>query len=107
MSQSELESITQVDCAQPHSILGMHPSQQKDRSVQIVRAYLGDACSCEVVDVSRPDGPRYALKQISEDGFFEGVLKGRSDRFAYRLRIKRSNGEPTAMSEGFCRHKSA
>lgn len=102
MSQSELESITQVDCAQPHSILGMHPSQQKDRSVQTVRAYLGDACSCEVVDVSRPDGPRYALKQISEDGFFEGVLKGRSDRFAYRLRIKRSNGEIRQFYDPYC-----
>lgn len=59
----------------------------------IVRAYLDDARTCEVVDVNDPVGKRYALERIREDGFFEGIIDGRSQVFNYRLRIERYNGE--------------
>ena len=89
-TKAELDSITRVTCAQPHDILGMHP--QKGKGL-LVRAYLDDALTCEVVDVEVPDGPRYALTKVGDDGFFEGLIEGREEVFRYRLRIERYNGE--------------
>ncbi|MGC6454994.1 MAG: 1,4-alpha-glucan branching protein GlgB [Coraliomargaritaceae bacterium] len=93
LSQSELESITRVACSQPHSILGMHPCKSAGKRALVARAYLDDARNCEVVDISAPDGPRYRLKRLTEDGFFEGVIDACSKPFNYRLRIERYNGE--------------
>ncbi|MFU8848005.1 MAG: 1,4-alpha-glucan branching protein GlgB [Opitutales bacterium] len=93
-TKAELKSITQVTSAQPHAILGMHPYKKKDGAkCLLVRAYLDDAMNCEVVDVSDPEGPRYALKRVSKDGFFEGLIEGRDEVFRYRLRTERYNGE--------------
>lgn len=93
LSKTELESITKVACSQPHSILGMHPCKTSGKSALVVRAFVDDVESCEVVDISVPDGPRYPLKRISRDGFFEGLIESRSECFNYRLRIERYNGE--------------
>jgi 1,4-alpha-glucan branching enzyme len=93
-TQAELDSITKVKCAQPHAILGMHPHKTKDgKKCLLVRAYLDDALSCEVVDVADPERGRYPLKKISKDGFFEGLIEDRDAVFRYRLRIERFNGE--------------
>ncbi|MBT4757943.1 MAG: 1,4-alpha-glucan branching enzyme, partial [Opitutae bacterium] len=71
----------------------MHPYTAGSKSSIVVRAFLDDALTCEVVDVSVPEGPRYPLKRLTDDGFFEGVIPQRQHVFAYRLRIERYNGE--------------
>jgi len=72
----------------------LHPYKKKDGTkCLLARAYLDDALSCEVVDVSGPEGARYPLKKISEEGFFEGLIEGATEVFPYRLRIERFNGE--------------
>ncbi|MGB0263384.1 MAG: 1,4-alpha-glucan branching protein GlgB [Opitutales bacterium] len=93
VSKKELESVTKVSCTQPHSILGMHPREYEGQQCLVVRAYLDDAVSCEVVDLADPDRLRYPLERVSDDGFFEGRIDGRSEVFQYRLRIERYNGE--------------
>jgi 1,4-alpha-glucan branching enzyme len=93
VSKNLLDSVTQVTSSQPHSILGMHPHTVGSKPSIVVRAFLDDAVTCEVVDVSEPEGPRYSLKRLTDDGFFEGVISKRKDVFAYRLRIERYNGE--------------
>ncbi|HAQ57700.1 MAG TPA: 1,4-alpha-glucan branching enzyme, partial [Opitutae bacterium] len=71
----------------------MHLHDVRSKSSIVVRAFLDDALTCEVVDVSEPGGQRYPLKRLTDDGFFEGVIPKRKDVFAYRLRIERYNGE--------------
>jgi len=71
----------------PHNCLGMHPR----KGGLVVRAFLQDARTCEVVDIASDE--RFPLKRLSEEGFFEGVLKGRTEVFPYRLRVERYNGE--------------
>lgn len=93
ISKKEIKSIADVKCAQPHAVLGMHPYKKGQTSCLIVRAYLNDAKTCEVVDVTNSDGPRYELKRLTKEGLFEGVIEGRSDFFQYRLRTERYNGE--------------
>ncbi|MDP4878902.1 MAG: hypothetical protein NWR36_03360, partial [Opitutales bacterium] len=93
LSKTDFESVTKVKCGQPHGILGMHPHKKGKTSGLVVRAFVDDAVSCEVVDLSDPQGARYPLERLSDEGFFEGVIKNRKDVFAYRLRIERYNGE--------------
>ena len=93
VTQKEIDSITSVQCAEPHAVLGMHPAKKGKKKTLVVRAYLNDAQTCEVVCVENPDGPRYPLQRLTEDGLFEGEIGDRSEVFAYRLRTERFNGE--------------
>lgn len=70
----------------------MHPRKQGKKTVLVVRAYVDDAKTCEVVDVNDPD-QRFTLNRLTEDGFFEAEITTRSEVFDYRLRIERYNGE--------------
>ena len=91
--KDQLDAITRVTCAQPHAVLGMHPVRHKSKDMLVVRAYLDAAETCEVVDIDAADGPRYPLKRLTPDGFFEGLIEERGEVFRYRLRVKRANGE--------------
>jgi 1,4-alpha-glucan branching enzyme len=70
----------------------MHPCKVGKKDGLVVRAYLDDAQSCEVVDVTRPEGKHYPIERLTEDGFFEGFIPVKAV-FKYRLRIERYNGE--------------
>ncbi len=89
---AEIESLTEATSAQPHSILGMQPMLLDGERAWIIRTMIQDAVACEVVDVETENGPRYPMKRIHPAGIFEGVAV-RPDRFQYRLRIERKNGE--------------
>lgn len=93
ITKKETEAITSVRCANPHGILGMHPHKIGKKDCLIARAFLDDAKSCELVDVTNADAPRYEMKRLTEDGLFEGVIEDRSEVFKYRLRTERYNGE--------------
>lgn len=102
VSKKQLNLITSVKCAEPHAVLGMHPYKKGKTSGLVVRAFLDDAKSCEVVDVNDPQGTRYPLKRLSDDGFFEGIITGRKEVFQYRLRIERYNGEIRQFFDPYC-----
>ena len=55
ITKKEIEAITSVQCAEPHGILGMHPHKKGKKECLIARAFLDDAKTCELVDVSDPD----------------------------------------------------
>lgn len=93
ITEKETEAITSARCANPHGILGMHLHKKGKKGCLIARAFLDDAKSCELVDVTNADAPRYKMKRLTEDGLFEGVIEDRSEVFKYRLRIERYNGE--------------
>jgi 1,4-alpha-glucan branching enzyme len=79
----------------------MHLRQQGKETVLVVRAYIDDAMSCEVVDVNAPD-QRFKLTRLTPDGFFEGEITSRSELFDYRLRIERYNGEIRQFYDPYC-----
>ena len=77
----------------PHSLLGMHPVRHLGKKGLVVRAFLQYTETCEIVDITSKPEKRYPLRKLNELGFFEGFITDRTDVFAYRLRITRSNGE--------------
>ena len=91
--QKDFNSITSLCCDQPHSILGMHSIEFNGKLSLVARAYVPDAINCEIIDIEVPQGSRYKLQKISNDGFFEGIIMDRSDVFLYQLCIELTDGE--------------
>ncbi|NBD37433.1 MAG: 1,4-alpha-glucan branching protein GlgB [Verrucomicrobia bacterium] len=87
ISKSQLSELQNARHYHPHDILGMHPV----KSGLVVRALLQDARTCEVVDTATDE--RFPMQRLTEEGFFEGVIKNRKEVFPYRLRVERYNGE--------------
>lgn len=77
----------------PHGALGMHPVKVKGKSGLVVRAFVSDAKSCEVVDIEDKGQPRFEMERLSKDGFFECFIEGRDKVFKYRLRVETSDLE--------------
>jgi 1,4-alpha-glucan branching enzyme len=93
ITKKELERFTKSKASQPHAVLGMHPVTKRGKSGVVVRAFLSNAVSCEVVDIEQENSPRYPMEKLTDDGFFEGFIEGRKDVFKYRLRTETENLE--------------
>ncbi|TVR51355.1 MAG: 1,4-alpha-glucan branching protein GlgB [Puniceicoccaceae bacterium] len=91
ISKAELTAFREARVARPHDLLGLHPLEGKNKLV--ARAYIPGARSCEVVEVDAPRRKTHPLKKLSEDGFYEGIIAGRSETFTYRLRIETNTRE--------------
>ena len=89
ISKQELKDITGAKKAIAHNYLGMH----KCKGGIVVRAYLNDAKSCQLIDLRDEMKGRRAMKKLDESGFFEIFLKGLRKPFPYRFRTLRYNGE--------------
>ena len=77
ITKKELERFTNSKVSQPHGVLGMHSVKKKGKSGVVVRAFLSNAVSCEIVDIEQENSPRYPMKKLTDDGFFEGFIEGR------------------------------
>ena len=71
----------------------MHPVVKRGKPGVVVRAFLSNTVSCEVVDIEQEDSPRYPMERLTDDGFFEGFIEGRKGVFKYRLRTETENLE--------------
>ncbi len=89
ISSDELKSIVSAKSAQPHDYLGMH----KCKGGIVVRAYIADAKSCQLVDLRDPMKSRFEMARLDDSGFYEVFLKGKRKIFPYRFRTERYNGE--------------
>lgn len=93
ISKQELKQFHDAKVATPHDFLGMRPYSKGKKRGMLVRAFLSDAETCELIDVSVEDGDRYAMEKILDDGFFEVLIEERDEVFKYRLRVGRRNLE--------------
>jgi len=93
ISKKVLKQFRDSEISNPHDFLGLRLAELKGKQGLIARAFLSGADTCEVVDISTENGPRYELKKLSDDGFFEGFIEGRDTVFPYRLRVRAANKE--------------
>lgn len=89
ISKQELQTITSARCGLPHDLLGMH----KCKGGIVVRAYLGDAKTCKLVDLRKKEGATLDMKSLDISGFFEVFIKGARKPFPYRLKARKYSGE--------------
>lgn len=93
IANKDLKRFTDSSINCPHDFLGMHPTTKGRKKGVVIRAFLSQAVSCEAVDISVEDGPRYKLEMIDKGGFFEIFLENRKEVFPYRLRVSLENKE--------------
>jgi len=89
------KEILETRCAEPHRYLGMHSAKEAGKKGVVVRAFLQNVNKCQVVIPASGSGKefRFPLKQVGENGFFEGFTGELKEVVPYRLRVERPNGE--------------
>src|SRR5438552_3327986 len=83
----EVILVMEGEHADPFHVLGAHPIEVEGQPAIALRAFLPQAA--EVWAIRHSTGaPAIPLERIHADGFFEAVLRGESQTFPYRLRVK-------------------
>jgi 1,4-alpha-glucan branching enzyme len=99
ISKSELKSLLEARHSQPHGLLGMHPAKQGRSEGVVVRAFIREAAECSVIDardavaLMAGGAPRWPMKQLAPEAFFEVFIPRQPGVFRYQLRVKLHSGE--------------
>ena len=80
-TRKEFEALLNGQHGQPHSLLGMHPVTHQGRRGLVVRAFVQDARTCEVVDSQNDPERRYPMEQLEAMRFFETFIEERPEVF--------------------------
>ena len=102
VKESDLKAILEGAHRDPHGVLGMHPVNHRRRKRVVVRVFLRDAKSCEVVAVGKVEEGRFPLRKLADVGFFEGLMGDREEVFCYQLLVESSSGESRQFYDPYC-----
>jgi len=87
-STAHIEDIYRIIYTEHHdpfSVLGTHIIKTEGKQAVVIRAFQADAKEMFVVENSNR-GDVYRMEKIKEDGFYEAVIKSRSEIFPYKLK---------------------
>ena len=84
-TRKELDELLRGQHGHPHGFLGMHPLTHHGRAGVVVRAFVQDAVTCEVVDYSHDPELRYPMEKLDPMGLFETFNPDRKEVLRYRL----------------------
>jgi 1,4-alpha-glucan branching enzyme len=96
LSPHDLNLLLRADQADPFGILGLHSINGN----QVVRAFRPDAKTLTVIDRANPKN-RYVAQRIADEGVFEAIANGRTDRFDYLLEVTNWAGETTQLADPY------
>jgi 1,4-alpha-glucan branching enzyme len=88
--REEIEKIVNSAWPDPFEILGSHVIKWGGKECVAVRAFLPEAAEAAVVETA--SGLEYPMKRLHKEGFFEAVIRGRSEIFGYRLKETYQSG---------------
>ncbi len=97
---NEVYKIINAESHDPYSVLGMHPVRGKtpESNSLAIRAFLPNADSVAVIDAlsalltDTSSSCRYEMEKIHESGFFEVIIKGKTDFFTYTYEVTDKSG---------------
>ena len=98
LDNEEVSAIVNVKHRDIFSVLGIHKNPMT--SGLIVRAFLPEALSVEVID-TKTDALVAELNQVDQAGLFEGKLGRKRNVFDYRLRVSYKN-ETVIVDDPYC-----
>lgn len=99
IKKDAIEAIIRTDHHDPFTILGMHETEFAGKPAVVVRAFLPDSEKAEVVDVA--NGETFAMNRLHDAGFFEGIISGRKQTFAYRIKSYYANGSSAEFYDSY------
>ncbi len=80
----------------------MHPLTRRRSKGVVTRAFVGDAVSCEVVDLEADPPQLIPMDRIADAGLFEVFIPRRPEVFRYQLRAGYANGEFRQFFDPYC-----
>ena len=93
LSGDQIEPIIHAHHWDPFQVLGPHVVALDGASAWTVRAFLPEARSAWLVDLSRGEpGVRLPMEQVHADGLYELVVPGRTRGVPYRLAVENHEG---------------
>jgi len=99
LTHAERDSLLNVQHRHPHELLGMHPLG--DGSGVVVRAFLPNAASVEVVPTVERKKAAFQLERIHNSGLFEGTTTATNRVYAYELVITDYQGHTRRLRDGY------
>src|SRR3989304_7810171 len=81
----DAESIIRAEHHDPFSYLGMHPVEMEGRKLVVVRAFIPEAQTADVMDIER-GGIAFPMEKIHPDGLFEVFIEDQQKVFPYRIK---------------------
>ena len=89
----DVEHIIHANHWNPFQVLGPHEIKLGSSPAVAIRAYLPEAKSAWVVDLTKGEpGVRIAMERTHSDGFFEQVFPGRKRDAPYRIAVENHDG---------------
>jgi len=88
----DIQQIVALKHRDPHHVLGMHEVSVNGKDCLAARAFVPQAKSIRLIDSKNPEAS-WQMEKIHLDGFFEAVIRDRSEWFRYRLIHEGYNGE--------------
>lgn len=82
----EMQLIIDSNHSDPHRVLGMHEVNHNNKQSLVVRAYIPQAKTINVVDAKNKN-KKYPMEKIHSYGFFECIIPNRKKWFQYKLEI--------------------
>ncbi|MBN1397122.1 MAG: 1,4-alpha-glucan branching protein GlgB [Bacteroidetes bacterium] len=83
--KDDIYKIIYTEHYDPFSILGAHVVKSEGKNAVAVRAFQPDAKEIYVVENGK-NGEVYPMTRIMDDGFYEAVIKSRSEVFQYKFK---------------------
>jgi 1,4-alpha-glucan branching enzyme len=96
LSPHDLDLLLRADHSDPFGVLGLHSVN----GTQVVRAFRPDAKTLAVVDRADPK-TKFVAQRIAEEGVFEAIINGRSDRFDYVLEVTNWAGNTIQVADPY------
>ena len=98
----EVYKIINTDHYDPFTILGAHVIEWKGKKGVVVRSFMPDAQSVEVVELDQEKEVRtHPMNRLLDEGFFEVFIPGRSDVFRYKLKKTTGSGEEAIFYDSY------
>jgi 1,4-alpha-glucan branching enzyme len=98
-ARDAIEKIVHSSHQDPFDVLGAHLVKVGGKEAVVVRAFLPQARDVSVLEVAA--NLEYPMKQVHSDGFFEAVVKTRTDVFSYLLKMTDHNGAVSVFSDPY------
>ncbi len=93
----DIQAILRGQHGDPFRVLGMH--QAAGDGPLVVNAFVPDASCVTVLDAN--GGAAATLERIDREGFFHGVVPGRSEPFPYRLHCRDTVGHDWEVQDAY------
>jgi len=102
LSKSDLGALLNARHGSPHSVLGMHACTYRRSAGLVVRAFLRDTASCEVVLTGESPPAVFPMKSLAPEGLFEAFIPKHPEVCAYELRATSADGRVRQFRYPYC-----